>query len=98
LELFFDLCFVVAIAQAAAQLHHAEVEHHAATGVVSFLMVFFAIWWAWMNLTWFASAYDSDDTWYRLAVFVQIAGVLVLAASIPAVFKDRLSPELSWAT
>ncbi len=90
LELFFDLCFVVAIAQAAAQLHHAEVEHHVSTGIVSFLMVFFAIWWAWMNLTWFASAYDSDDTWYRLAIFVQIAGVLVVAAAIPAVFEDQV--------
>ena len=90
LELFFDLCFVVAIAQAAAQLHHAVVEHHVATGVVSFLMVFFAIWWGWMNLTWFASAYDSDDTWYRLVVFVQIAGVLVVAASIPAAFNDHV--------
>ena len=89
LELFFDLCFVVAIAQAAAQLHHAEVEHHVSTGVVSYLMVFFAIWWAWMNLTWFASAYDSDDTWYRLAVFVQIAGVLVIAAAIPTAFNDQ---------
>ena len=24
-------------------------------------MVFFAIWWAWVNFTWFASAYDVDD-------------------------------------
>jgi low temperature requirement protein LtrA len=48
-------------------------------------MVFFAIWWAWMN--WFASAYNSDcdcdcDTVpYRLAAFVQMGGVLVLAAA-----------------
>jgi len=32
--------------------------------------VFFAIWWAWMNFTWFASAYDADDVAYRLAVLV----------------------------
>ena len=35
---------------------------------MGFAMVFFAIWWAWMNFTWFASAYDSDDVPYRLAV------------------------------
>ena len=29
-------------------------------------LVFFAIWWAWMNFTWFASAYDTDDVPYRL--------------------------------
>jgi low temperature requirement protein LtrA len=29
--------------------------------LTSYLIVFFAIWWAWMNFTWFASAYDTDD-------------------------------------
>ena len=62
LELLFDLCFVVAVAQAAAELHHAVAEDHVgARRVVGYLMVFFAIWWAWMNFTWFASAYDTDD-------------------------------------
>ena len=48
----------------------------AGSAVVSYLLVFFAIWWAWMNFTWFASAYDNDDVVYRLLVLVQIAGVL----------------------
>ena len=86
LELLFDLCFVVAVALAADQLHHAVSEDHIADGVVSYLMVFFAIWWAWMNVTWFASAYDVDDGPYRLATAVQIAGVLVLAAGVPRAF------------
>jgi low temperature requirement protein LtrA len=84
LELLFDLCFVVAVAQAAAQLHHALAEGHLAAGLVGYAMVFFAIWWAWMNFTWFASAYDSDDVPYRLLTLVQMAGVLVLAAGVPA--------------
>ena len=78
LELFFDLCFVVAVAQAASGLHHAVVDGHIADGVIGYLLVFFAIWWAWMNFTWFASAYDTDDIAYRLTTFVQIAGALVL--------------------
>ena len=86
LELFFDLCFVVAVAAASTKLEHALVEDHAVSGVVSYLSVFFAIWWAWMNFTWFASAYDSDDIPYRLLTFVQIAGVLVLAAGVPRAF------------
>ena len=57
-----------------------------AHGVVGYLMVFFAIWWAWMNFTWFASAYDTDDVPYRLVTLVQIAGVLVLAAGVPRAF------------
>jgi len=89
LELLFDLCFVVAIAQASAKLHHAVADGRAGSGVVSYLLVFFAIWWAWMNFTLFASAYDNDDVPYRLGVFVQIVGVLILAAGVPRAFSER---------
>ncbi|MEQ0558971.1 low temperature requirement protein A [Amycolatopsis sp. NEAU-NG30] len=86
LELLFDLCFVVAVGQAAAQLHHALAEGHAAHGVASFAMVFFAIWWGWLNFSWFASAFDTDDVPYRLATFVQIAGGLTIAAGVTTAF------------
>jgi low temperature requirement protein LtrA len=89
LELFFDLCFVVAVAQASNSLHHALAEDHLREAVVGFTPVFFAIWWAWMNFTWFASAYDNDDVFYRLTVFLQIAGVLILAAGVPRAFDDQ---------
>jgi low temperature requirement protein LtrA len=87
LELLFDLCFVVAVAQVADRLHHALAEGHPAAGVVGYASVFFAIWWAWMNFTWFASAYDTDDVPYRLLTLLQIAGVLVLAAGVPDAFE-----------
>lgn len=89
LELFFDLCFVVAIAQAGAELVHAVAEGHAGAGVLSYVMVFFAIWWAWMNFSWFASAYDNDDVLYRVMTLVQIAGVLVLAAGVSRAFEHH---------
>ncbi|MGW0803475.1 low temperature requirement protein A [Nonomuraea sp. NPDC002799] len=89
LELLSDLCFVVAVAQAAAGLHHALSEGHAGTGVLGYAMVFFSIWWAWMNFTWFASAYDTDDTAYRVLIFTQMAGVLILAAGVPRAFLDK---------
>ncbi|MEU6139317.1 low temperature requirement protein A [Streptomyces sp. NPDC047081] len=89
LELFFDLCFVVAIAQAGVQLVHALAENHAGEGILNYAMVFFAIWWAWMNFTWFASAYDNDDALYRVVTLVQIAGVLVLAAGVSRAFEDH---------
>jgi low temperature requirement protein LtrA len=84
LELFFDLCFVVAVAQAASALHHEVAADHVGEGVVGYASLFFAIWWAWMNFTWFASAYDTDDVPYRLTTLVQIAGALILAAGVPA--------------
>ncbi|MFJ7077637.1 low temperature requirement protein A [Streptomyces sp. NPDC098781] len=89
LELFFDLCFVVAIAQAGIQLVHAVAEGHPGQGILDYAMVFFAIWWAWMNFTWFASAYDNDDVLYRVVTLIQIAGVLVLAAGVSEAFEDH---------
>ncbi|MGN9809332.1 low temperature requirement protein A [Micromonospora sp. BQ11] len=89
LELFFDLCFVVAVAQAADNLHHEVSEGHLAHAVTSYLMVFVAVWWAWMNFTWFASAYDTDDDVFRLTTLVQITGALILAAGVPAAFTDN---------
>src|SRR5262245_46321601 len=89
LELFFDLVFVVAVAQAASRLHHGIAEAHIAESIISYMMVFFTIWWAWMNFTWFASAYDTDDVPYRLAVFVQITGALILAAGVPRAFDEH---------
>ncbi len=86
LELLFDLTFVVAIASITAQLAHGIAAGHALDELAAFLQVFFAIWWAWMNFTWFASSYDTDDVLYRLLTMVQMAGVLVLAAGVPAAF------------
>lgn len=42
-----------------------------------------------MNFSWFASAYYNDDTLYRCLTFVQMAGSLVMAAGIPAVFQQH---------
>ncbi|MFI5609129.1 low temperature requirement protein A [Amycolatopsis sp. NPDC051903] len=87
LELLFDLCFVVAVGAASADLHHALAEGHVGHGVVSYAMVFFAIWWGWLNFSWFASAFDTDDVPYRLATLVQIAGGLTVAAGVDRAFE-----------
>lgn len=85
LELFFDLTFVVAIAAAAANLHHGLSEGHWGD-LGSYVVVFFGIWWAWMGFTWFSSAYDTDDVLWRVLTLVVMAGVLVLAAGVPRAF------------
>lgn len=89
LELLFDLCFVVAVAQTASSLHLGLSASDTGHALWAYPMVFFAIWWAWLNFTWFASAYDSNDVPYRLATFVQIAGALILAAGVADTFESR---------
>jgi low temperature requirement protein LtrA len=87
LELLFDLTFVIAIASLTARYAHALADGHALEKLVPFLQVFFAIWWAWINFTWFASSFDTDDVPYRLLTMVQMAGVLVIAAGLPAALE-----------
>jgi low temperature requirement protein LtrA len=83
LELFFDLVFVVAVALASASLHHGIADGHVGESVLGFTLVFFAIYWAWVNFTWFASSFDTDDLVFRLTTFVTMAGALVFAAGVP---------------
>lgn len=78
LGLFFDLVFVVAVAFAASELHHALVDSQFGDAVLGYLLVIFLIWWAWMNFAWFASAY-TDDVPYRVAILVGTGGALILA-------------------
>ncbi|HEY2795712.1 MAG TPA: low temperature requirement protein A [Micromonosporaceae bacterium] len=89
LELLFDLCFVVGVSQAGTRLHHSLSAGEIGHGIGSYLMLFFAIWWAWVNFTWFASAYDNDDVPYRLTTLVQITGALILAAGVPRAFDNN---------
>ena len=84
LELLFDLTFVIAVAALTARFAHSIADGHALDALVPFLLVFFAIWWAWTNYTWFASSFDTDDVPFRLLTMAQMGGVLVLAAGVPA--------------
>jgi low temperature requirement protein LtrA len=77
--LLFDLAFVAAFGQAADQLAHLVAEGHLGSGIGRFGFAMFAICWAWINFTWFASAYDTDDWFVRITTMVQVVGVVVLA-------------------
>ncbi|MEU4097279.1 low temperature requirement protein A [Streptomyces sp. NPDC026673] len=96
LELFFDLCFVVAVAQTSAAFEHELAGGHVGRGILGYGFVFFAIWWAWMNFTWFASAYDTDDIPYRLLTVVQITGALVMSAGTAAALQHGDYTIITW--
>ncbi len=88
LELLFDLAFVVAFSQAADQLAHLLAEGHFGPAIGGFGFAMFAICWAWINFTWFASAYDTDDWFFRITTMVQMIGVVILALGMPPVFHS----------
>ena len=88
LELLFDLTFVIAFGVAASEFAHMLVAGHIGAGLAGFTFATFAVCWAWINFSWFASAYDTDDWVYRLTTMLQMVGVLVLALGIPPVFSS----------
>jgi len=88
LELLFDLTFVIAFGIAGVQFAHQLAEGHFAAGLIGFGFAMFAVCWAWVNFSWFASAYDNDDWIFRVTTMVQMIGVLILALGLPAMFKS----------
>lgn len=88
LELLFDLTFVISFGFAASRFAHALAEGHYGVALLGFAFASFAICWAWINFSWFSSAYDTDDWLFRLLTMAQMAGVLVLAIGLPRMFAS----------
>jgi low temperature requirement protein LtrA len=88
LELLYDLTFAVAFGVAGEQFAHLVEEAHFAAGLIGFGFAIFAVCWCWINYSWFASAYDTDDWAFRVATMVRMAGVIVLALGLPPVLHS----------
>ncbi|MBD8022076.1 low temperature requirement protein A [Microbacterium gallinarum] len=88
LELLFDLTFVVAFSQISSQMAHYLELDQVSTALVGFAFGTFAVTWAWINYSWLASAYDTDDVFFRVATLVVMVGVLVVALGVPDVFHS----------
>jgi len=88
LELLFDLTFVVAYGMVANELAHFLAEDHVKTALLGFALGGFSITWAWINFSWFASAFDVDDWVYRLTTMLQMIGVVVVALGLPDMFES----------
>jgi low temperature requirement protein LtrA len=88
LELLFDLTFAIAFGVAASNLALLLTEGQYFLGLLGFGFASFAISWAWVNFSWFSSAYDTDDWAFRLTTMAQMTGVIVLAIGLPRMFAS----------
>src|SRR5579862_3609922 len=88
LELLFDLTFATSFGLAASEAASVLAAGHVVASLVGFGFASFAICWAWINFSWFSSAYDTDDWLFRIVTMVQMIGVLVLAAGLPRMFAS----------
>ena len=76
LELFFDLFFVVSI----AQLTHALSEHPSWEGLGGFIALFIPIWWVWIGFTYYNERFESLGLENRVFTFTLMVPVIGLAA------------------
>ena len=88
LELLYDLTYVIAFGAAAEQLAHYLAEGHSGPALGAYAFAIFGVTWAWLNFTWFASAYDNDYALFRVATITQIVGVIVFTFGLPVSFAD----------
>src|SRR5258708_7314852 len=79
LELFFDLVFVVVVAELAGVLH----DDPDWGGAARFIGLSVPAVWTWMNFIFYADQFDTDDVPYRLAVFAAMLARAALAVSPP---------------
>ena len=82
LELFFDLVFVFAV----TQLSNYLLEHHDLAGVAQTLVMFLAVWWAWIYTAWATNWLDPNRTPVRLALLAVMLLSMVLSSAIPEAF------------
>jgi low temperature requirement protein LtrA len=85
LELFFDLAFVLVVAELAIALR----EEVTWGGEVIFAGLFALVWWSWVSATLYANRFDHDDVVYRLYKLASMAAVIGLAATAPEATGDR---------
>jgi low temperature requirement protein LtrA len=79
LELFFDLVFVLAVAQLARYLH----AHLTPAGVLSFLFLLLPVWSAWMGFSYFSDLFDVDTPAFRTVMIAAMLLSIAVAVSIP---------------
>jgi low temperature requirement protein LtrA len=85
LELFFDLVFVVAVAELAQQLVH----RHDVAGFAIFAGLYLPVFIAWQGFTFYADRFDTDDVLFRVVLLAGMLAVAALAVHVPDVAEGR---------
>jgi low temperature requirement protein LtrA len=84
LELFFDLVFVVAVAELGQNLTHDPTLH----GFLLYVGLFIPVIWAWAGFTFYANRFDTDDLTYRLLILLAMFAVAALATNTPNAIEE----------
>jgi low temperature requirement protein LtrA len=78
LELFFDLVFVISI----AEVVHTLEDYGSLGDFLGMAGLFVAVWWAWVGYTVYADRFDTDDLLHRALVLAGMLAVIAMALSV----------------
>jgi len=84
LELFYDLVYVVII----AELSHSLATHFTWSGAAGFVFLFTIVWWAWVNGTVYHELHGNNDMRTRVFTFLQMFSVIGMAIFAHNAFTD----------
>jgi len=85
LELFFDLVFVLALAQSTTLIAGTPTWE----GMLKGLLVLGVLWWSWVGYAWLTSVVDPEEGVVRLTMFAAMAAFLVAALCVPGAFGSE---------
>lgn len=88
LELFFDLVFVVAIAEMGTNLH----DDLGTMQLLNFAWLFLLVWWVWLAYSYYSDIFDTEDAVSRLALVTVMFLVIFLSQTIDGVLSGNSFP------
>ena len=88
LELFFDLAYVLCVAQIASSFL-TDLDRD---GVLEFLGLFAVVWLSWVQFTLHNNRFDTDDLILRFAKLAAMLAILGAAASMSDALGDKVIP------
>ncbi|HEV2779360.1 MAG TPA: low temperature requirement protein A [Actinophytocola sp.] len=84
LELFFDLVFVFALTQVTAYM----ADELTGQAVFRGVLVLAVVWWCWVGYSWLSNVVKADEGAARVAMFVAMLAMFLIALTIPEAFDD----------
>lgn len=79
LELFYDLVFVVVV----AELAHGLAADVSVAGMERYVLLFIPVWWVWIGSTIYSDRFEANDLSFRVFTFAMMLPVAALAVFAP---------------
>lgn len=90
LELFYDLVFVIAIAKISHYLLHTPTP----MGLITFIALFFMVWWVWMGFSYHADLYENSHWSFPFILYLSMLGIIIFSIQIEHLASQQYAPVI----